>query len=95
MKIMNDMEELINMSKVKDFMHKYELKDEKKKTVLTVLGILAAITIVGVVVYCIVKYVKDRDDDFDDEFDDFDDDFDDDDFVKEDEAADQAEDTEE
>ena len=90
---MNDMEELINMSKVKDFMHKYELKDEKKKTVLTVLGILAAITIVGVVVYCIVKYVKDRDDDFDDEFDDFDDDFDDD-FVKEDKDDEESKDDE-
>lgn len=101
---MNKMEELINMAKISDFMHRQELEDEKKKTVCLVFAIIAGIAAIAVIAYGLYKYLSKEDDmdvfedDFEDDFDeDFEEDDEEDDFVKEDEAAPaaKADDTEE
>ncbi len=82
---MNRIDDILELSKLKDFVHRYELEEQKKKTVALVLAILAGIAAIALIAFAIYKYVTR--DEFEDDFeDDFDDDFEDD-FEEEEKAA--------
>lgn len=77
-------EELLNASKLNELVHKKQLEEEKKSTLLWVLAIIGAVASVAAIAFAVYKYftpdyLADLDDDFDDDFyDDLDDDSDDD-----------------
>lgn len=77
-------EDLLNASKLNELVHKKQLEEEKKSTLLWVLAIIGAVASVAAIAFAVYKYftpdyLADLDDDFDDDFyDDLDDDSDDD-----------------
>lgn len=76
-------EDLLNASKLNELVHKKQLEEEKKSTLLWVLAIIGAVASVAAIAFAVYKYftpdyLADLDDDFDDDFyDDLDDDSDD------------------
>jgi hypothetical protein len=78
------LEDLLNASKLNELLHKKELEEEKKSTLVWVLAIIGAVATVAAIAFAVYKYftpdyLADLDDDFDDDFyDDLDDDSDDD-----------------
>lgn len=73
-------EDLLNASKLNELVHKKELEEEKKSTVMWFLAIIGAVASVALIAFAVYKYftpdyLADLDDDFDDDFyDDLDDD---------------------
>ena len=83
---LNRVEEIINSTKLNDFLHRKEEEEKKKNCILWALAIIGAIAAVAAIAYGVYRfftpdYLEDFEDDFDD---DFDDDF----FEDEDDTAD-------
>lgn len=71
-------EELLNAAKVNELLHKKELEEKNKNTIVIVLAIIGAIAAVAAIAFAVYKYLTpDYLDDFDsdDMYDNFDDDF--------------------
>ncbi|MCI8379027.1 MAG: DUF4366 domain-containing protein [Lachnospiraceae bacterium] len=71
-------EELLNAAKVNELLHKKELEEKNKNTIVIVLAILGAVAAVAAIAFAVYKYLTpDYLDDFDsdDMYDNFDDDF--------------------
>ena len=84
---MNRMEEIMNSTRLNEFLHRKE-EDKKKNVILWVLAILGAVAAVAAIAYGVYRFfTPDYLDDFED---DFEDDFDDD-FLEEDEKEEEAE----
>ena len=73
----NKVEELLNAAKLSELLHKKELEEKNKNTIMIVLAIIGAIAAVAGIAYAVYKYVTpDYLDDFDaDDMYDFEDDF--------------------
>lgn len=73
-------EDLLNASRINELVHKKQLEEEKKSTIIWVLAIIGAVAAVAAIAFAVYKYLTpdylaDLDDDFDDDFyDDLDDD---------------------
>ena len=75
---LNKMEELVNMSRLNELLHRREEDEKRKNCILWALAIIGAIAAVAAIAYGVYRfftpdYLEDFEDDFDD--DDFDDDF--------------------
>ena len=73
--VMNRMEEIVNSTKLNEFLHRKEEEDKKKNCILWVLAIIGAVTAVAGIAYAVYRfftpdYLDDFEDDFDDDFDD-------------------------
>lgn len=71
----NKLEEILNTAKLNDLLHRKQLDDNKKNTVVWVLAIIGAVAAVATIAYAVFKYLtpdylEDFEDDFDDDFDD-------------------------
>ena len=75
--VMNRMEEIVNSTKLNEFLHRKEEEDKKKNCILWVLAIIGAVAAVAGIAYAVYRFfTPDYLDDFEDDFDDyFDDDF--------------------
>ncbi len=74
----NKVDELLNNAKIKELLHKKELEEKNKNTIMIVLAIIGAIAAVAAIAYAVYKHLTpDYLDDFDsdDIYDNFDDDF--------------------
>lgn len=71
------LEDLLNQAKVSELLHKKELEQKNKNTLLIVLAVIGAVAAVAAIAYAVFSYfAPDYLDDFDDDFlDDFDDDY--------------------
>ena len=79
---MNKMEDFLTATKLNELLHKREVEEKNKNTVLWILAIIGAVAAVAGIAYAVYRHVTPRYlDDFDGDFDydEFDDDFDDDD----------------
>ena len=74
---MNRMEEIVNSTRLNEFLHRKEEEDKKKNTILWVLAIIGVVAAVAGIAYAVYRFfTPDYLDDFEDDFeDDFDDDF--------------------
>ena len=73
--VMNRMEEIVNSTKLNEFLHRKEEEDKKKNCILWVLAIIGAVAAVAGIAYSVYRfftpdYLDDFEDDFDDDFDD-------------------------
>ena len=73
--VMNRMEEIVNSTKLNEFLHRKEEEDKKKNCILWVLAIMGAVAAVAGIAYAVYRfftpdYLDDFEDDFDDDFDD-------------------------
>ena len=73
--VMNRMEEIVNSTKLNEFLHRKEEEDKKKNCILWVLAIIGAVAAVAGIAYAVYRfftpdYLDDCEDDFDDDFDD-------------------------
>ena len=73
--VMNRMEEIVNSTKLNEFLHRKEEEDQKKNCILWVLAIIGAVAAVAGIAYAVYRfftpdYLDDFEDDFDDDFDD-------------------------
>ena len=73
--VMNRMEEIVNSTKLNEFLHRKEEEDKKKNCILWVLAIIGAVAAVAGIAYAVYRfftpdYLEDFEDDFDDDFDD-------------------------
>ena len=71
-------EELLNAAKVNELLHKKELEEKNKNTIVIVLAILGAVAAVAAIAFAVYKYLTPDyldDSDSDDMYDNFDDDF--------------------
>ncbi len=73
--MMNRMEEIVNSTKLNEFLHRKEEEDKKKNCILWVLAIIGAVAAVAGIAYAVYRfftpdYLDDFEDDFDDDFDD-------------------------
>ena len=73
--VMNRMEEIVNSTKLNEFLHRKEEEDKKKNCILWVLAIIGAVAAVAGIAYAVYRfftpdYLDDFEDDFDDDFDD-------------------------
>ena len=73
--VMNRMEEIVNSTKLNEFLHRKEEEDKKKNCILWVLAIIGAVAAVAGIAYAVSRfftpdYLDDFEDDFDDDFDD-------------------------
>lgn len=71
------MEEIMNSTRLNDFLHRKEEEDKKKSMILWGLAIVGAVAAVAAIAYAVYRFfTPDYLDDFEDDFeDDFDDDF--------------------
>ncbi len=75
---MSKVEELLNTAKINELLHKKELEEKSKNTIVIILAIIGAIAAVVGISFAVYKYLTpDYLDDFDsdDMYDNFDDDF--------------------
>lgn len=79
------LEDLLNAAKLNELLHRKQMEEEKKSTLIWVLAVIGAIAAVAAIAFAVYKYfTPDYLEDFEDDFDDdFDDDFYDDDEVVE------------
>ena len=81
--VMNRMEEIVNSTKLNEFLHRKEEEDKKKNCILWVLAIIGAVAAVAGIAYAVYRffiaqdYLEDFEDDFEDEEDDVEEDDDD------------------
>ena len=73
--VMNRMEEIVNSTKLNEFLHRKEEEDKKKNCILWVLAIIGAVAAVAGIAYAVYRfftpdYLDDFEADFDDDFDD-------------------------
>ena len=73
--VMNRMEEIVNSTKLNEFLHRKEEEDKKKNCIVWVLAIIGAVAAVAGIAYAVYRfftpdYLDDFEDDFDDDFDD-------------------------
>ena len=73
--VMNRMEEIVNSTKLNEFLHRKEEEDKKKNCILWMLAIIGAVAAVAGIAYAVYRfftpdYLDDFEDDFDDDFDD-------------------------
>lgn len=73
--VMNRMEEIVNSTKLNEFLHRKEEEDKKQNCILWVLAIIGAVAAVAGIAYAVYRfftpdYLDDFEDDFDDDFDD-------------------------
>ena len=73
--VMNRMEEIVNSTKLNEFLHRKEEEDKKKNCILWVLAIIGAVAAVAGIAYAVYRfftpdYLDDFEDDFDDDYDD-------------------------
>ena len=73
--VMNRMEEIVNSTKLNEFLHRKEEEDKKKNCILWVLAIIGAVAAVAGIAYAVYRfftpdYLDDFEDDCDDDFDD-------------------------
>lgn len=73
--VMNRMEEIVNSTKLNEFLHRKEEEDKKTNCILWVLAIIGAVAAVAGIAYAVYRfftpdYLDDFEDDFDDDFDD-------------------------
>ena len=69
------MEDLMNVSRLNELLHKKEEEEKKKNCILWVLAIFGAVAAVAAIAYGVYRfftpdYLEDFEDDFDDDFDD-------------------------
>ena len=74
--VMNRMEEIVNSTKLNEFLHRKEEEDKKKNCILWVLAIIGAVAAVAGIAYAVYRfftpdYLDEFEDDFDDDFDDY------------------------
>ena len=72
----NKFEDLINAAKVSELLHKKELEEKNKNTIVIVLAVLGAIAAVAGIAFAVYRfftpdYLEDFEEDFDDDFDDY------------------------
>ena len=72
---LNRVEEIINSTKLNDFLHRKEEEEKKKNCILWALAIIGAVAAVAAIAYGVYRfftpdYLEDFEDDFDDDFDD-------------------------
>ena len=72
--VMNRMEEIVNSTKLNEFLHRKEEEDKKKNCILWVLAIIGAVAAVAGIAYAVYRfftpdYLEDFEEDFDDDFD--------------------------
>ena len=72
---LNRMEEIINSTKLNDFLHRKEEEEKKKNCILWALAIVGAVAAIAAIAYGVYRfftpdYLEDFEDDFDDDFDD-------------------------
>ena len=72
---MNKMEDFLTATKLNELLHKREVEEKNKNTVLWILAIIGAVAAVAGIAYAVYRfftpdYLEDFEDDFDDEFDD-------------------------
>ena len=68
-------EEIMNSTKLNEFLHRKEEEEKKKTCILWVLAIIGAVAAVAAIAYGVYRfftpdYLEDFEDDFDDDFDD-------------------------
>ena len=73
--VMNRMEEIVNSTKLNEFVDRREEEDKKKYCILWVLAVIGAVAAVAGIAYAVYRfftpdYLDDFEDDFDDDFDD-------------------------
>ena len=77
---MNRVEEIMNSTRLNEFLHRKEQEEKKKNNILWVFAIIGAVAAIayGVYRFFTPDYLEDFEDDFDDDFDDdfFEDDLD-------------------
>jgi len=71
---MNRMEEIMNTTRLNEFLHRKE-EDKKKNCILWILAIIGAVAAIAGIAYAVYRfftpdYLEDFEDDFDDDFDD-------------------------
>ncbi|MCD7825956.1 MAG: DUF4366 domain-containing protein [Clostridiaceae bacterium] len=74
----NKVDDILNNVKIKELLHKKELEEKNKNTIMIVLAIIGAVAAVAAIAYVVYKHLTpDYLDDFDsdDIYDSFDDDF--------------------
>ena len=69
---MNRMEDIMNSTRLNEFLHRKEEEDKKKNNILWALAIIGAVAAIayGVYRFFTPDYLEDFEDDFDDDFDD-------------------------
>ena len=72
---LSKMEELMNASKLNELLHKKEVEEKNKNTVLWILAVIGAVAAVAEIAYAVYRfftpdYLEDFDEDFDDDYDD-------------------------
>ena len=72
---MNKMDELLAATRLNELLHKKEVEEKNKNTVLWILAIIEAVAAVAGIAYAVYRfftpdYLEDFEDDFDDDFDD-------------------------
>ncbi len=68
-------EEIMNSTRLNEFLHRKEEEDKKKNCILWVLAIIGVVAAVAAIAYAVYRfftpdYLEDFEDDFDDDFDD-------------------------
>lgn len=72
---MNRMEDIMNSTRLNEFLHRKEEEDKKKNNILWALAIVGAVAAIAAIAYAVYRfftpdYLEDFEDDFDDDFDD-------------------------
>lgn len=73
----NKIEELLNVAKLNEFVHKKQLDEEKKSCIFWILAVIGAVAAIAAIAFAVYKYFSpDYLEDFENDFeDDYDDDF--------------------
>ena len=71
----NKLEDLLNVAKINELLHRKQAEDDKKSCILWILAMIGAVAAVAMIAYAVYKhftpnYFEDFEDDFDDDFED-------------------------